>query len=300
MTKLKLYLKNLVKYGLLFNIFFITYLIAGCSSSITPTYTKEKIGTTIEYICKNEYRMNIKARPVGSTLWIYLPLEDILVKSDKPEKYLERFDVGHDKVEFKENLLAIEYLIKAVPEKEKAQEYKYNKDVLEKINTVWRVLSRVLFSMENQEKGRLQFFCLVTADIKNGIVMKELFYYLDLKKVSYQFISQTEYQHRTIQDMEILPQIVGDKEGLHLNYKDITWQEFIIGQIQQRIRIKFQKPEVGKKVDIDKEVLKTTVNTLKIYGFKDFSTVELNNLLTNNKTVLNQAAVWVKTTEQKP
>lgn len=297
MMKLKLSLKNSVRTGLPLSLYILSCLILGCSSSTKPTYSKENIVNSIQDICKNEYRLDVKAKISGQTLWAYLPLEDIFEKSDKPEKYLERFDVEQDKSEFTESSLKVEYLIRPVPEKEKFQEYKYNKDVLEKINNAWKVLRRVLFSMQNPKEGGLQFFCLVTADIKNGFEIKEVIYNLDLKKVSYGFISWSEYQHRNVQDMGMSPEIIGDKEGLHLNYKDITWQEFITGQIQQRIRLKFQKPEVAKNADIDKEVLKAAIYTLKIYDFKDFSSLEMENLLTNNKALLNQAAVWARFTE---
>lgn len=295
--KLKLSLKNSVKRGLLLNICIIVFLTSGCTSSTTPTYLREDISEAIQDICKNEYNIGVKVRLVGQTLWIYLPLEDIFVKSDKPEKYLERFAIEHNEDEFKSGLLKLEYLIKVIPEQEKYQELKYNKPAVEKINNVWKALRRVLFSMEPLKKGGVQFFYLVTADIKNGFEIKEIFYYPDLKKVSYEFISWNEYQHRTIQDTEILPEIIGDKEGLHLNYKDITLEEFIIGQIQHRIKLKFQKPEVEKNANIDKEILKIVVYTLKTYGFKDFSAVELNNLLTQNKIILNQAAVWARPVE---
>jgi hypothetical protein len=290
-------LKSLAKRGLLNFYIIILSLIFGCSSPVTPSYLKEDIQKAIQDICRSEYQMEIKTKLVGQTLWLYLPLEDIFTKLEKPEKYLERFSIMRNSDELKEDSLKVEYLIKAIPEQEKYQEYEYNKGVPEKINNVWKVLRRVLFSMEKSNKAEPHFFCLVVADIKNGFEIKELFYYLDLKKVSYEFISWTEYHHRTIQDTLMLPQIIGDKEGAHLDYKDITLGDFVLAQIQHRIKLKFQKPEVDKNADIDKEILKIVVYTLKTYEFKDFSQVELNNLVTNSKTVLNQAALWARPME---
>jgi hypothetical protein len=68
--------------------------------------------------------------------------------------------------------------------------------------------------------------------------------------------------------------------------------DFVIQQIEHRIKLKFQKGEFGKKADIDKEVLKATVYTIKAYDFKDFDEVELYNLTTNNKVTLNRAAIF--------
>lgn len=298
MMKSRLSLRNLAKRGLLLNICIIIFLTYGCSLSTAPTYLKEDIDKAIQDICKNEYNIDVKVKLAGSTLWIYLPVEDMLVKSDKPEKYLERFAVEDNKADFKSGVLKVEYIIKTVPEKERIQEYTYNKAVSEKINNVWKVLRRVLFSLKrSKEESEPQFFCLVIADTKNGFATKETFYYLDLKKVSYEFISWTEYQHRVIEESDISPGAIGDKEGLHLNYRDITLKEFVAGQIQHRIKLKFQKPEVDKNTDIDKEILKVIIHTVKTYNLRDFSYAELNNLLTNNKTILNRAALWARPTE---
>jgi hypothetical protein len=269
----------------------------GCFST-APTYLKEDIDKAIQDICKNEYNIDVKVKLVGSTLWIYLPVEDMFTKADKPEKYSERFVIEDNKVGFKDGTLKAEYIIKSTPETEKTQEYKYNKVVLDKINNVWKVLRRVLFSLKrSREEHEPKFFCLVTADIKNGFETREIFYYLDLKKVSYEFISWTEYQHRVLTDSDISLEAIGDTQGEHLDYRDITLDEFVASQIQHRIKLKFQKPEVDKNADIDKEILKIIIYTVKTYNLRDFSYVELDNLLTQSRTILNRAALWARPTE---
>jgi hypothetical protein len=92
--------------------------------------------------------------------------------------------------------------------------------------------------------------------------------------------------------------IKGDRQGLHLNYRNITFEDFLVKQIAQRIRMKFQKPEVEKNADIDKEILKVAVTTLKTYGFKNFSELELHNLITRSRTILNQPAVFARPIER--
>lgn len=296
--KLKTSLKNLVKRGLLIELLPLAFLILGCSSSTAPTFTRETVATAIQDICRDEYKIELKSKLIGQTLWIYLPLEDILVKNDQPEKYTEKFNIEKIGDEFNNGLLKLEYSINPVAkEEEKSQGYKYNKDAIDKVNSVWRVLRRVMFSLQRTRKYEPRFFSLVMADIKNGFEIKEVSYYLDLKKVSYGFISWGEYQHRTIQDSNVAPQIIGDKEGARLEYKDITMEEFITKQIEHRIKLKFQKPEVEKNADIDKEILKAVVYTIKTYDFRDLASVELHNLLTQNRIILNNAAIWANPTE---
>ena len=212
-----------------------------------------------------------------------MPVENIFEKADKPEKYFEKFVIKQNDSEFKEGILKINYSVRAIPESEKTQEFKYNKTISEKMNNVLSVTRRVLFSMERLKTVEPKFIYFVIADIKNGIEMREILYYLDLKKVSYNFISIDEYQHRTIQDVNFLPEIIGDKEGSYLNYTDITMNDFVSQQIQHRIKLKFQKPEVDKHADIDKEIMKIAALTIKTYRIKDFNEVELNNAGTNKK-----------------
>ncbi len=300
MMKLKRSLRNSGKRGLPIKVPLVLLLacILGCTSSTKPTYLKENIDQAVGDLAKKEYKIDVKAKLVGSTLWVYMPVEDMLAKSDKPIKYTERFSVDDNRAGFEGGGFKVAYAIKNVPEKkEKQQDYKYNKEIVDKISNVWKIMRRVLFSSERSKDKEPKFFCLVIADIKNGFEIKEVFYALDLKKVSYDFISWTEYQHRAIDETNVSADIIGDKEGLHLDYKDISLEEFLAMQIKHRIKLKFQKPEVDKNIDIDKEVLKIVVYTIKIYGLHDFKEVQLDNLVTENRVILNRMAVWARPTE---
>lgn len=300
MTKLNLSLRNLVKRALFFNLCFL-FIISSCTYSTSPTYLKENISQAIQDICKNEYKIDVSVKLAGETLWVYVPVEDLFVKAETPEKYTEKYEISENKTEFMDNVLNLQYAIKGVDEqKEKMQEVTYNKKIMEKTNNVWKALRRVIFSMESSNNiNEPKFFCIVTADIKNGFETRDLFYYLDLKKVSYGFISVEEFQHRTVQETNIDPAIILDIQGKHLNYTEITMKYFIAGQISHRIRLKFQKPEIKENADIDKEIEKIAALTIKIYNFNDFKEAELYNSLTKNRIILNRAAILTKPTEQK-
>lgn len=295
MTRSKLSLRNSAKTA--FSLLLTFCLCAGCTSSTIPTYSKETIESVIQELCKNESNLDIKARLAGETLWVYLPVEDIFVKSEKAEKITEIFKVEEIKNEFKDNSFKLEYKIEGIPQQEQDNYYQINKTVSEDMGKVWRVIRRVVFSMGHSKEKAPEFYALVIADIKNGFEITSVVYYLDLKKLSYGLISYDEYYHRTIQNTSINREIIGDREGLHFKYESIPMQDFILGQIAQRIKLKFQKPELEKNADVDKEILKVAVSTLKIYGFKEFNSLELYNLLTNNRIILNKAAVWARTTD---
>ena len=295
MMKSKLSSKSLVKAGLKF--LPLILFLSACSSSTSPSFLKEDIPQAIQDICKKEYKLEVFSKLVGSTLWVYVPLEGIISKPEKPEKYTERFLLEDIKNFLEEGVLKVSYLVKLTEEKEKQQEMGLDKSVNEKIFKVLQVIRRVLFSVDNSKKDSPLFFCIVTADIKNGFEIKQIFHALDLKKISYGIISQTEYQHRIIQDSVISPLIIGDKTGTHLVYRDITLTEFIVDQIQARIKLKFQRPEVPRNADIDKEVLKIISSTLNAYEFKDFTFVQIDNLATRKKNILNQKATLAEFNE---
>jgi hypothetical protein len=296
MTKSKQSLRNSAKLGLL-KLCVILIYISGCSSSITPTYLKEDVTTAIQEICKTEYKIDVKVREFGSTLWIYRPVEDIIVKSDKPEKYVETFSIEESKGDFKEGSFYFQYNIKPIPEEEKYQDKKLNKSVLEKDNDILRALYRVLFSMEKLKRGEPQFICMATADIKNGYLFENIFYYHDFKKLFYGFISMTEFGHRNVDKRYKSDALIQDREGVNLNYRDFTLEEFVAMQILHRIDLKFGKPEVDKHADIDKEIIKVITYVIKTYGLKDFTAVQIENLLTQNRTILNRQAILTRSAE---
>ena len=299
MMRSKPFLKNLAKLAPLFSVIPLIFLLSACSSSTAPTYQKKDIPKAIREICKKDYNIDIRSRIVGSTLWVYLPIDGTVEVPKKKEKYTERFEIKSLDSNFQDSAFNIDYLINPVPEAEKPIEYKYTKEAIEKRSKVWAVIRRVLFSMDRNNFAEPKFICFITADIKYGFITKDLGYYLDLKKVSYELISMTEYQHRVVTENVDMPQVKGDVQGLSIDYKDFTMEEFIAAQIKSRTRLKFQKPEVDRKADMDKEVLKVNAATLKIYDYKDFRQVSLNNLRTGEKIILNEGAIWAKDSEQR-
>ena len=295
MMKLRLSLRNSARASL--NLFLIAFLLCGCTSSTSPSFQKKNISSSIRRICKDEYKLDVKARLIGKTLWVYIPLENIVTKAEKPEKFIERFQVTENKATLTDSQLSIEYLVKSIPEKEQMQSVTIDKSAGEKMYQVRNVIRRVLFSMQKSNGEEPLFICMITADTKYGFAIKELSYFQDLKKISYSLMSVTEYQHRVIQDTIISQDFIENKTGRGIDYKNITMKDFITGQIEYRIKLKFQKPEVDYKADTDKEVLKIASYTVKAYDFKDFSELEFRNLLTKNTVILNRVAIWDKPTE---
>ena len=133
---------------------------------------------------------------------------------------------------------------------------------------------------------------MVIGDVKNGFEVKNIFYVRDLKKVSYGLMSVWEFQHRLIQDSSLSPLTIADKIGRHLEYSDLTLPEFIAKQIEYRVSLKFQKPEVEQNVDIDREVSKIITETLRMYEVTGVDAVAFKNLDLNTNVTLTHQDIW--------
>jgi hypothetical protein len=272
----------------------LPFLLIGCAPSFEPTYTLKNLTPAIEDICFKEYKIFVKATFVGKTLWVYIPVEGLTAPAEKPERYAEKFQIDENSADIDQATLSLTYAIKGIPEEEKLQTVTTDKDAVEKINNVWRVLRRVIFSMSAQEKEKIQFFCMVIADIQKGALVQETFYTQDIIKYSYGLMAMEEFQHRSLHDSIIAPEVIGDKEGKMVVYRDIKFEEFITDQIKQRIRFKFQKPEVEQNVDIDKEVQKVAAYVLEAYGVKNISSIEFANLQSGRKNTLSKEALMLR------
>jgi hypothetical protein len=266
-------------------------LLLGCAVPPESTYSTDNLSQSLERILREEYHIPIVSKLSGQTLWIYLPIEDeIFIESDKPREYVKLFEIKSAEGNLQGGILSVDYDVREIPESRERQDKKFNPEVSDKINKVLRAIRRVLFSLKRGEDDP-KFFVIAASDIKNGIDIIYTTYIDDLRKAFYGIISWTEYQHRNVEDIKFSPGAIGDKEGRHIEFRDINFMEFVVRQIQQRVYSKFNRPQVKKGVDIDKEVLKTVRKMLEIYKVEDFLLVSLKNLYTGNKVTLSKAAV---------
>ena len=284
---------------LLLRLLLLTTLLlpVSCDTISSPTYTLATITTGLADICQKEYAIPIVSTLKGRTLWIYLPLEEeLFIDTDTPQESLKAFELQTLEGSLAENTIKFDYSIAEIPEIKESQNKKINPLIAEKMRKVFNAIRRVILSLQHNTEEPI-FFATVTSDIKNGIEIIEITYIDDLKKALYGLISITEYQHRSLQDIRLSFEAIGDKDGKHLRYTDLAFKDFLIEQMKQRIHSKFSRPEVKKGADIDKEVMKSIQHVLEIYKFSDFSMLELKNIATENKISLSRAAILEKSKE---
>ena len=302
MMRLRLFLKNSAKaapsslntFSFIYSLWLAVFL-SGCNLLPSePTYTADNLSNSVVKIAQDEYKIHLTSKLAGQTLWIYLPLgEDLFVDSDKPQESISRFDFKHAEGILRKKTLNFVYDIREIPETKESQNKKFNPKAGEKINKVLRCVRRVIFSLKRQKNGP-QFFVVVATDTKNGFELIDTTYIDDLKKVLYEMISWIEYQYRTVEDLKLAPEAIGDLTGKHLEFYDVDFERFLIEQIKQRLRVKFNRSELPKGVDIEKEVLKSIRNVFEIYNFDDFLLLDMHNLASDKKISFSRAMVLEK------
>jgi hypothetical protein len=282
--RLKLSLRNSVRLALLFNLLICGNLI-GCKGPIEPTYKEENLVSEVKQICKNEYNLEVVTGRTPTTLWVYAPLTKILHK-----------DYG------------------------KEQDKIFDEEIVEKLRNILTTIGRVLISSDRTP----EFFGLVASDINLGLDYAIFANALDIKKAYAGFIPFTEMQKRYIIKFNLSPTAIGDTTGKHVQIYDITLRNFLALQIAQRISGQFQqeglskyfkveksdglfdnntfifsysikeilKPE--KNINVMKEILKTITYCIKTYEFQDFSTLEINDLVAQDKLVLSKQELWAR------
>lgn len=282
--RLKQYLKNSEKPALLFSLT-ISLLISlyGCLGQIEPTYKEKDIPYLVKQICKDEYNLDVTTKRTTTTLWIYAPLSKMIHKD---------FGIKKDKI--------------------------FDEEITDRLRNILNTIGRVLISSDNTP----EFFALLASDINLGLDYTIVGSALDIRKSYAGFIPWTEANRRYVIKFELVPEAVEDTTGMHLKAYDIRLPDFLAEQIAQRISVQFQeeglkkyfkvdksggrfsngafifeysieqisKPD--KEIDIGKEILNTITYCIKTYEFKDFSGVQINDLLKQDKLFLSQAAVW--------
>lgn len=280
--RLRRFLKNSVKPGLLFSLF-SCLILSGCANPSEPTYKEKDIPYLVKKICKEEYNLEVSTKRTLTTLWIYAPLSKILHAD---------YGIKADKI--------------------------FDEEMVNKLRNILTTVGRVLISSDNTP----EFFALLASDIKLGLDYTLIGCVLDIKKSYAGFIPETEANHRYVIRFKVNPEAINDTTGVHLKAYDIKLPDFLAEQISQRIGSHFQGEDrkkyfqveksegkfsdgiftfayainqiaqPDKKIDIKKEALDIITYCLKTYEFKEFLMLEVTDLNTADKLVLSKAAIW--------
>lgn len=297
MMRSKRYSRNTANPALLFSFLIITILpvlFCGCAKQIEPTYKEKDIPYTIKKICKDEYKVDVVTKVTPTVIWVYLPLHKLLHKD---------YGAKEDKI--------------------------FDEELMDKLRNIMNTVGRVVLSADHTP----EFFAILASDINLGIDYTVIGNVLDIKKAYAAAIPWTEINRRYVLSFNLNPKAIGDTQGSHLITYDIRLEDFLAEQIAERIIVQFQenglkeyfkldkcegrfnngvfvigysikeiaKPEKNIYRDADTHIIKKILNTagycIKTYEFRDFSSLEIVNLPTQDRFVLSKAEVWARPTD---
>ncbi len=263
----------------------LTGSLAGCSKATPPAPPPlSEMHQKFLKICQEEHKLKVVLKPLRNTVWIYAPFDDDLMKVSSTPEGARKSDMGeeHPGVKYLESVhnerrFKITYDIR--PDKNYVQTPGYRlgySSAYQKISqAILTSVSRAYFEPTDTP----QFFVTVIADVKNGVEMENIFYLDDLKRyMAFGALPQEEFLKRSIYEARGKSDWIGDSEGRHLAYNEITMPEFLAKQMMTRISFKYQKSSFPPSADTRGEILNAVAETLKSYNFTDFNYVELRDL----------------------
>ncbi len=281
--------------------------LASCSKVTPPKFLPlTEAHQKFVKICQEEYKLNVVVEALQHTAWIYVPLqEELLQVAATPE--------GVKKSETSEVRPAIKYLQVSYdnhrflashdiqPEKTYAQSQGYKMDYTAAYQrtsqAVLTTVSRAYFEAQDAP----QFFVVVISDIKSGVEIENIFYLEDLKRyLSGGSIPQEEFVKRNIYEVKGRKDWVGDTQGRHLAYTEITMPGFLAKQIETRVNFKYQKSSFPPSNDARSEILTIVAETFKNYNFTDFNYVELRDLNTGRSETVSPAEIQAASAAPAP
>ena len=285
--------------------------------------------------CHNEFKYNVKTKLVGQTMWIYVPIDERIVDVKATDKGPFRSGDAEEKIairyfdaDFTKDAINIEYDIAMSKGYGKSYGYSsaYTEEYSKVQNNILMALKDSFFDVGNisgdvefadTKKDRShkklvssyvktdkppEFFVVTISNITKGIEIEIMLNFEDYKKAMSPnpIIPHEEYTKRYIAEIRGNTAIINDKEGKHLDHRDITMHEFLGKQLTNRVNFKYSRSDFPPGDDTLKELLAITATTVRLYDFKDFVSVNLKDLVTGDVKNVSREELKKYEEEEKP
>lgn len=276
-----------------------------------PSLTLSEANQKFLKLCREDYNLDPKVKFLGNTVHIYLPLEHDII-SLKANGFPRISQNGEKKRNilflnaiFQDNSFIISYHIQPFKKYAIDQGYgsTYDQRYTKKQRFLMQALTRAYNELDQEDapgdinyydarkqethkevvrfkpiKNSPDFIVVTITDVKKGIETTTTFHYTDYKYISMGRLPMDEYFKRIISSAGGNINAIGDHAGEHVNYKDITWPEFIAKQITNRIKFKYEQSGFPPTTADKDEILKVVNEAINAYNFDNFETVRLENL----------------------
>ena len=206
----------------------------------------------------------------------------------KPSKFMVQYVDGN----FKDGRFSFEYDI-VTRKKSKVEDFGYSSsytdNYIKQQNNLFTAISEVFFNVQ-PVKGQVQpkFIVIVITDIKKGIETRSTLYLEDFQRYMTGELPYEEYMKRFLADTKGSQSMIGDEVGSHLQFKEVTMEEFLTKQIINRIAFKFQHSDFEPPDDYDNTIAGLVADTMRYYKFTSFSAVQLQNLRLDKKLLFER------------
>lgn len=269
---------------------------SGCVKPPLPAESTEEAHKKLKEICLQDLDITPIVVSKTSTLHIYIPTSYDLTTMKPAEKTNTATNKGSQKrqINFVEatavdQSININYDISEINVYQKDLSYAsaYSDEFSKLHNGLLTAVNRALGDLE-KDPPPPNFVVLLIVNTENGVGIKNVFYYLDLKNYLAQLLPQDEYLLRYMTEMIGNTKLINNNTGKGLEFKDITWPEFIAKQITYRINFKYGRSDFPP-TDSDANEIMTIINdTVNAYNFDDFETIELNDLASGETFLFNK------------
>lgn len=299
-------------------------LLSSCSDPFkSPLYSQSQADQKFLKICKEEFSYDVITKTVGNTQWIYLPIKESIfafkangksAPAEKKKFSVQFLDVRFEiKNSFRNFSLEYDIIPATKPPKDYGYGNAYSPEYTKKQNNILTTITRVYFNIEEMpgetesndpeaEQKRIDlindyvsrqktplFFVVVIADITNGIESRGIFYFQDFRRYMAQEMPFEEYSQRYISEFSGDERIIGDTKGKYLEYRDISWEEFLTKQILNRVTFRYQTSSFPPGDNTPVEIARMIIEATSAYNFSDFTGVKLLDLRTNDTYLFDKS-----------
>ncbi|MEW5895151.1 MAG: hypothetical protein AB1650_05285 [Candidatus Omnitrophota bacterium] len=273
-------------------------LLIGCYKSPPPVKNLSEAHVKFEQLLKTDFSQNPVVIRLPNTLYIYVPVSFDILKTQASvadffslTRQEKKRQINFAETVFEEpGLFHISYDITEVNSYPKSPGYtsSYTDEFSSLHNNLLSALSRS-FSDVVEGQGLMDFVTLMIVDIRNGIAIKNIFHFNDLKLVMAGSLPQDEYVLRYMTELLGSPKFIDNPTARGLNPEDITWREFIARQITYRINFKYGRSSFPPMENDVKEIIRIARETLRAYNFDDFRNVQMENLATKEVLLFDKS-----------
>ncbi|MDP2653721.1 MAG: hypothetical protein Q8Q08_06790 [Candidatus Omnitrophota bacterium] len=306
---------------------FLVLAWGGCDiPSPPPVVTITEAQSKFSKICRDEFKYSPLTRTVGNTVWIYFPMDEELLTLKPSPDGPKSSDQAKEKpslrfLDVKFDMRTIHVRFDIANAKQYAQDPGYQfaypehwqqkqQNLLSAVVRAYGDVGEIPGDLEFKDKRKdgthndlvnayvkpdkaPDFFVIVFADMKNGMEMKNITNFTDLKNAFSPTVplAQEEFTMRFLSEVYGNAAVVDDRLGRHLDWTAVDWRDFLSRQIKQRINFKFTQSDFPPSADADFEelILKAVSASVAPYQFEDFDSVKLTDMNTGRDVIITKA-----------